>query len=164
MSSERSLAGVNFIRRHPLPAVARKLREVLGDAGSVIVWSQSFEKGRNNELGEAVPELVGFFAGVNERIVDLMVPFKQGYYDHPKFLGSASIKKVLPVLVPDLSYKELEVQEGKSASRLWREAVVERKMTEAECTSTLGNLRTYCELDTLAMVRILEAITALAAT
>ena len=39
-------------------------------------------------------------------------------YDDPRFNGSASIKQVLPVLCPELSYKELDIQEGGSATPL----------------------------------------------
>ena len=148
---------------HPFPIIATKLRQEIGDTGSVIVWNQTFEKGRNEELGAHVPELKDFFEDVNFRLVDLMVPFKKGYYDDPSFLGSASIKKVLPVFAPDLKYEDLEVKEGKSASRLWREAIIDGSMSDEKKQETLTNLKSYCELDTLAMVRILEAIQRLVA-
>lgn len=35
---------------------------------------------------------------------------------HPDFGGSFSIKRVLPALVPALSYGDLEIQEGELAS------------------------------------------------
>ncbi len=154
----RHLDHIHDSNDHPFPIIARKLRDEISDVGSIIVWNETFEKGRNKELGTHVPELAAFFEDVNSRIVDLMVPFKQGHYDDPSFLGSASIKKVLPVLAPDLTYDDLEVKEGKSASRLWREAVVDGSMSDKDKQRTLDNLKTYCELDTFAMVRILGAI------
>ena len=62
---------------------------------------------------------------VNGRVVDLMIPFsgKTTLYDHPKFKGSASIKYVLPALVPRLSYKNMHIQEGGSASDTWNRIV-----------------------------------------
>lgn len=53
---------------------------------------------------------------MQDRIIDLMEPFKKKQYVHPGFEGSASIKKVLPILIPDLSYKNLAIQEGGTAS------------------------------------------------
>lgn len=141
----------------PLEPLAWALRSSIGDEGTVIVWNMSFEKGRNKDLAEAVPELAPFLTGLNDRMVDLMQPFKDGHFDHPSFLGSASIKKVLPVLVPDLSYKELDVQEGQTASRVWRQAVVDGKFDPETREAALRSLIEYCKLDTLAMVRILEA-------
>lgn len=77
--------------------------------------NMSFEKSCNNTLAEFVPDASEFLADVNDRMVDLMVPFSSGAYVDHRFRGSASIKNVLPVLVPELSYKDLEVQEGGSA-------------------------------------------------
>ena len=71
--------------------------------------------GRNRELGEMFPEYAEFMHSVNNRIVDLMIPFSEGWFVDKDFFGSASIKKVLPVLVTELSYKELNIQEGASA-------------------------------------------------
>ena len=75
-------------------------------------------------------------------------------------MGSASIKKVLPVLVPDLSYKELSIQEGQTCSRLWVETVIERKH-EAKKQQLFTDMLAYCKLDTLAMVKIWEVLSAL---
>ncbi len=70
--------------------------------------------------------------------------------------GSYSIKAVLPALVPELSYDELEIKEGGLASiafeSLWNETDL---MIIAE---TKEQLLEYCKLDTLAMVRILEKL------
>lgn len=155
------LSHYEYIHREatsPLEPLARELREAIGDSGSVIVWNEAFERSRNTELCEATPELADFLTSLNHRMIDLMKPFKNGLYDDPSFLGSASIKRVLPVLAPDLSYKELEVQEGKSASRIWRQAVVEPGMSDADRAAAIKNLGEYCKLDTLAMVRILGRI------
>jgi hypothetical protein len=115
--------------------------------------------GRNKEMAEMMPEYKEFFKDLNSRIVDLMVPFSEGMYTDPAFMGSASIKKVLPVLVPELSYKDLEVQDGKNAQRLWMDAVLNNIGTDTEKDQLFKNLLTYCELDTMAMVRIYEKLT-----
>ena len=52
------------------------------------------------------PEHKEFLDDLNERINDLMIPFSQMWFVDKDFFGSASLKKVLPVLVPgpDESY------------------------------------------------------------
>ena len=90
---------------------------------------------------------------LNGRVVDLMTPFKEKWYDDPRFEGSASIKKVLPVLCPELSYKTLGIQEGASAQRLWMEAILDGTR-DGEKDQILNDLIEYCKLDTLAMVEI----------
>jgi hypothetical protein len=141
---------------NPIPPLLKKLKEDMEGKGSVLVWYETFEKGRNKEMAEFAPEYKDFLEDVNDRIVDLMLPFKEGKYVHKNFYGSASIKKVLPVLVPELSYKELGVQDGGTALRTWCEAFLEEKHDDKE--KVAADLIEYCKLDTLAMVKILEAL------
>ena len=142
---------------NPAPELAKQLVEDMGDSGSIITWNMRFEKSVNEELGRMYPEYAEQIKAINERVVDLMIPFKQKWYDDPRFEGSASIKNVLPVLCPELSYKSLGIQEGGSAQRLWMEAVLDGTR-EAEKDKILSDLIEYCKLDTLAMVEIYHVL------
>jgi hypothetical protein len=141
----------------PSRPLIKQLISDIGTKGSVIVWFEGFEKSRNSELGDMLPEYKEAMEAINYRVVDLIIPFKQKWYDDPRFEGSASIKKVLPVLCPELSYKTLNIQEGGSAQRLWMEAVLDGTR-EAEKEQILADLLKYCGLDTLAMVAIYEKL------
>jgi len=142
---------------NPIKSLAESLKKNIGPKGSVIVWSKAFEKGRNKEMGEMLPEYRGFFEDINERVFDLMEFFSKGYYVNAEFCNSASIKNVLPILVPALTYKELEIQEGVTASISWFNMISQG--TSREQKEKIGeNLLKYCEQDTLAMVRILEKL------
>ena len=92
---------------------------------------------------------------LNERVVDLMIPFKAKWYDDPRCEGSASIKKVLPVVCPELSYKDLGIQNGATASIRWYDAIV-GNVPEDQAKKIYQDLLKYCCLDTLAMVKIYE--------
>jgi hypothetical protein len=138
---------------HPVPGLLNKLREDIGLTGTVLVWYKIFEMGRNKEMAEMFPEFSEFLKGVNDRIVDLMEPFATGLFADKDFFGSASIKKVLPVLVPNLSYKKLGIQEGASAQRLWMDATIKNK-SNIDKDKLFSDLIKYCEMDTLAMVEI----------
>lgn len=95
-----------------------------------------------------------------DRLVDILLLITDYVY-HPGFKGSFSIKKVLPALVPELSYSGLAVRDGDTAiSRFARMAMGEITGAEAEATST--QLLAYCEMDILAMVRLHEALIRLA--
>lgn len=145
---------------HPGPELLKSLKSGMGDRGSVLVWYQSFEKGCNDTLAAMVPEYADFLKDVNKRIVDLMVPFASGWFVDKDFFGSASIKKVLPVLVPELSYADLDIHEGQQAQREWTEAVLLKKGA-AKKGLVMENLRVYCKQDVLAMVEILRKLEAL---
>ncbi|MCZ7615351.1 MAG: hypothetical protein M5T52_17860 [Ignavibacteriaceae bacterium] len=70
--------------------------------------------------------------------------------------GSYSIKVVLPALVPDLSYDDLEINEGGLASIAYESLQSETDlMVIAEIKQQLLE---YCKLDTHGMVRILEEL------
>ncbi|MEX0932427.1 MAG: DUF2779 domain-containing protein [Parcubacteria group bacterium] len=137
----------------PSRAFYESLKSHIGNIGSVIVWHKSFECGRNREIAERVPESQEFFKDLDNRVYDLEDIFKKQHYVHKNFKGSSSIKKVLPVLAPELSYKDLEIREGGSAAEAWDRATRgELEGTEKE--GLFHNLREYCKLDTYAMYAI----------
>ena len=125
--------------------------------GTVIVWNESFEKTQNKLMAARLPKYADFLHSVNDRVYDLMKVFNHGLYLHPEFKGSASIKKVLPVLCPELSYQDLEIQNGGAAVIQWHH-MTDGRMTEDEAKQTFQDLLKYCELDTWAMVRIWEEL------
>ena len=153
-SPDADLRQVEYLHReatNPCEPLSSALRSHIGDQGSVIVWNESFEKKCNSLLAEIVPEHSEFLNQVNDRIVDLMTPFAKGWFVDKRFCGSASIKNVLPVIAPHLSYKALGIQEGASAQRLWTQSVIDGK-DHIDQELLFADLIEYCKLDTLAMV------------
>lgn len=88
-----------------------------------------------------------------ERIYDLEDIFKKQYHIHKDFRGGTSIKNILPVLVPKLSYKELEIQDGGNAADTWNK-IVGDILNDAEKEKAINDLKVYCGLDTYAMYAI----------
>ena len=139
--------------------LVENLREHIPDSGSVIVWNKSFEAGRNQEMAERYPDYKDLLLDINSRVYDLMEIFRKGYYIHPGFRGSASIKNVLPVLVPDLAgrYNELPISNGEAAMLAWGK-LFSGELTPDQEKELRHDLLRYCELDTLAMVKIWEKL------
>ncbi|MBN2501588.1 MAG: DUF2779 domain-containing protein [Anaerolineales bacterium] len=148
-------------KNDPGRQIAEHLAEHIGETGTVIVWNKAFEAGRNQEMAAMYPEYSTFLLGVNDRIYDLMDCFSKGYYVHPDFHGSASIKQVLPVLVQDhdLDYEGLPIPQGDAAMLAWVSLMAEFAPVE-HVEQTRKDLLCYCELDTLAMVRNWQALAA----
>jgi hypothetical protein len=150
----------------PSLSFATSLVKDLGRVGSIIVWNKKFEQKRNEELARRVPSLKKEMLEINTRIYDLMDIFSLQYYVHKDFMGSTSIKYVLPVLAPELSYKKLEIKEGGTASMKWNEMVTgismindgnktkKIKLEPKDKELIANNLKTYCKLDTYAMFAI----------
>ena len=124
--------------------------------GDILTYNKSFEVLRLKEIAEAFPK---FKKEIEERITrvkDLMLPFQKKYYYTYKMQGSYSIKYVLPALIPELSYKNLEINEGGLASIAFESLFYETDLMRIADTRT--NLLEYCKLDTYAMVKLLEKL------
>jgi hypothetical protein len=146
---------------NPVLPLIEHMKEDFNTKGSIVSWTKRFEMQRNDEMVKMYPEHAKFLKNINDRMVDLMIPFSKGWFVDKDFFGSASLKAVLPVLVPELSYKELEVSHGGMAQRIWMETVLDGKNIEKK-EEIMGHLRKYCTLDTYAMYviykRLLEFI------
>ena len=146
----------------PRRLFAEALLRDLPATGSIVVYNQSFEKRIIREVAKLFDDLSDDLLALNSRVVDLLIPFQSGAYYHPKFNGSFSIKSVLPALFPDdndLDYKALEIQNGSDASNQY--ARLHEVGDKAERELVRSGLLRYCELDTLAMVRIHERLVGL---
>lgn len=92
-----------------------------------------------------------------DRIRDTEVPFKENWYLHPGLMGRSSIKVVLPTLAPELTYDEMEIAEGQSASLAFGD-LFDGRVAGEEVSAAREALLDYCRLDTLAMVTIVEKL------
>jgi hypothetical protein len=147
----------------PRPALAAALVRACDGAETVVAYYASFEKGCIAQLAESVPEHAAALLSINARLVDLLPIVRDHVYDLA-FHGSFSLKKVLPALVPSLDYKDLDVKEGGTAMALLAQLL--RHPEEIGGDEAVQKLRrqliAYCDRDTEAMVRLAEALRAIA--
>ena len=134
------------------------LRDTKGE-GDILTYNKSFEVLRLKEIAEAFPKYKKQIEERINRVKDLMLPFQKKYYYTYKMQGSYSIKYVLPALIPELNYKDLEINEGGLASIAFESLFYETDLMRIADTRT--NLLEYCKLDTLAMVKLLEKLESL---
>jgi hypothetical protein len=137
----------------PSLSLVEQLHQDIGPEGSVIVWNKTFEMSRNREMAELHPSHAGFLEQINDRIVDLGDVVSKGIYLHPGFKGSWSIKNVLPVMVPELSYDKLRIHKGDQASLTWWQLRFD-ELSDGDRAALIDAMLRYCELDTTAMVMI----------
>ena len=131
----------------PRRTLLAALLECVGEAGSVVVHHKQMESGVLNGLFNiADDDEADRLSGMLGRLWDLEAVFTKNYL-HPEFLGRTSMKAILPVLAPQMSYDDLEIREGNDASAAWDLTIRgEKDYSEA--------LRKYCERDTEGMVEI----------
>ncbi len=141
----------------PRPEFIRSLIENCGNRGSVLVYNQAYESRINNELGRDFPEYKSDLEQINDRMVDLLVPFRSRYLYHPEMKGSASLKSVLPAFAPDMTYDDLGIQDGEMASIRYLSCIKDLSSAD-EKRKIFDDLKIYCSRDTIAEVRLLEVL------
>jgi hypothetical protein len=142
----------------PREPLARAMIAACAGARTVVSYWATFETSRIKELAEALPLLAPGLLDINRRMRDLY-PVVQEHLYHPDFLGSFSLKSVVPALIPELAYDDLEVKEGGEASALLTRLLFEpaRFMPE-EREDLRRDLLAYCERDTYVMVALLARL------
>lgn len=138
------------------PLLQRLMADLPGDA-CILTWNMSFEKGILQALADRSPGQADIIETWIENMKDLMIPFRSRLVYHWRMKGSYSIKAVLPALVPDLSYDALAIADGDAAMDGYHRMCVARDYPD-ELERIRDDLREYCRLDTLGMVRILEVL------
>ena len=139
----------------PRRPVLESLLSHISSHGSVVVYKASFEKGVLEHLADLFPEHAPVLQSITERLWDLLNIFKE-HYTHPDFLGSNSLKAVLPVLVPSLDYQDLDVRDGTEAQATWN--LMLNTENETNKNEWINRLKAYCKMDTLATVEIYKAL------
>ncbi len=126
---------------------------------TVLAYNMSFEKARIKRLAEIYPNLKDHLMNIYNNLKDLEDPFSKRYYYTKSMGASSSIKKVLPALFPndpELDYHNLDlIQNGTDAMNSFK---MMENMDKDELTYTRERLLKYCELDTYAMVKILDKL------
>lgn len=138
----------------PRTAFLENLLRASPEGACILAYNSTFEVQRLEELAENFPDHRDRIAAIIRNVRDLMKPFRSRHIYFPGMHGSHSIKSVLPALVPELSYKDMEVNNGAVAAESYLKML--QTKDPAEVARIRFALLEYCKLDTLAMFRILE--------
>lgn len=143
----------------PRRGVAGRLCDDIPANACVLAWNMGFEKGRIEEMANLYPDLSSSLLTISSNIRDLIIPFIRGQYYSKEMRGSSSIKYVLPALFPNdpsLDYHTLDgVHNGTEAAATFQSLST---LSPEDQVIKREQLLRYCELDTLAMVRIWERL------
>jgi hypothetical protein len=141
--------------KDPREDFTASLLNILGEVGTIFTYS-NYERRVVSELAEHLPEQGDRLLATLDRFKDLQILIKRYFYNSG-FRGSFSLKSVLPVLLPHMSYQNLVIQEGTHASLEYLRML--NPETPPEQKSRIEQaLIDYCSYDTLAMVKIREAL------
>jgi len=157
MLAEGTLTHQEFLAEglsDPREAFAASLIKATEREGNICVYSP-YEKGVLNRLALSLPHLSPELRALIDRLVDLHPVIVENIY-LPAFHGSYSIKDVLPALVPGFDYSQLQVQDGNQAGVTFARMLDETDPAAREAIR--NDLLEYCGQDTMAMVKIREAM------
>ncbi len=141
----------------PSASFVNSLKQHVAPFGAIIVWNKGFESHVNDEIARRLPATKDYLFEFNDRLYDLMDIFTKQYFVHKDLCGKVSIKKVLPVLAPHLSYSPLAIHDGATASLVWMK-LISGQLSDAESAKCFGQLREYCALDSYGMYAIWQAL------
>lgn len=137
----------------PRGPLAKSLISALGDAGPIVMYSD-YERTVIRDLAAGLPEIAAELHAILARLTDMLPIFKKYVY-HKDFHGSFSIKSVLPALIPHLTYKNLEISDGSSASYRFLK-LISGTASPDERAGIRRALLEYCGQDSLAMVELYQ--------
>ncbi len=140
----------------PRPRVVESLVRALGTEGPIVVYSGFEERILRLLADDLEVWREDLLRIVESRIVDLLELIRSHYY-HPDFKGSFSIKDVLPALIDDLDYDDLQIQEGSQAATAFIE-MMDPETSRSRRLELEQALEAYCKRDTEAMVRLFQKL------
>jgi hypothetical protein len=138
----------------PRDELSERLLADIPEEACVLAYNRTFEARVLKDLALRFPQRRERLLAIAEEMLDLMVPFRRRDIYHWRMDGSYSLKNVLPVLVPELTYEGMAIQEGKEASLAY--LALDKIESDKERRKAEEDLRAYCRQDTLGMVNILE--------
>ncbi len=131
----------------------KHLIEDFPSSGSIIAFNaDGAEKLRLLELAEQFPQYADKLHDFCDRMIDLSIPFQNGTVYDLRMRGYSSLKVLLPICDPDLTYQNLEIHDGMMAVDAWRH-LCENKGDQEKIRE---DLLSYCGLDSYSMIVVYD--------
>ncbi len=140
----------------PRPELIENLIKHLENCKTILVYYMPFELGRIKEMARDFPQYADKLQIVAEKMIDLIIPFKKGYFKTESMLAKSSLKAVFPAVCPEIGYDDLEISDGMTAGNAFLNLYFCND--ENIIAQTRKNLLEYCKRDTLAMVKIFDIL------
>lgn len=137
-------------RREFLRAFIQSTRQ----PGQILVFNTLLEKGILFQLGKLYSSYAKDVKDRMQRMVDLELPFRKDWFYHHKMNGGYSMKNILPALVENMSYNNMNVKDGVDAMVIYQQLIYEQDESKKE--KVIQDLISYCRLDTLGLYYVYQ--------
>lgn len=136
----------------PREALILRMINACGQSGPILVYNKVFEAGRIGELIRDFPKYELELNAILNRLVDLAIPYKH-YIKTEATQRRWSLKVVLPTFLPELSYDDLDIQQGMAAMDVYKTL---SSLPEQQAIEARNAMLEYCKLDTLAVLELYQ--------
>lgn len=136
-------------KENPESSFIESLIQDVGDKGDIVVYNKTFEATRLKEIANnsKYSHLKEKIESLIDRLQDLLDVVKKAVY-HPDFMGSFSLKSIVPVLVKDYeAYTNSKIKNGSEVSDIYIQFLEEKDPIKKEELREI--LLTYNRLDTI---------------
>lgn len=141
-------------------AFIEKLLTDIPEEGTIFVYNmEGAEKLRLKQLARQFPQYRERLEAVWNRMKDLSKPFERGLYYDNRQRGHYSLKALLPLFTDEVSYQQLEVQNGVSAVEEYRRYASNSPENQQRIRQ---ELEVYCALDTWSEIVLVAGLARLA--
>jgi hypothetical protein len=141
----------------PREALIESMISLVGTAGSLVAWNASYEQRVIKKLAERFPMYRESLEILLPRFRDPISVFRSGSYSDYRIGGSASLKAVLPALVPQMSYDAMEIKNGDMASLAYQR-FIDGDLADDDWQRQRQNLCEYCHMDTAGMANVVDKL------
>lgn len=139
--------------------LAKQLINDIPKNSCIIAYNAIIEKNIIKKLSLRFPDLRNKLNNLTKNIIDLLQPFKKGFYYNARQGKSNSIKEVVGALCSKSKYKYQElsfIHNGFEASNMFKKIV--NSLDDEEIIKKRQDMINYCSLDTINMSKILKIL------
>jgi len=142
----------------PRKELVDRVSDAVQNAKVILAYNAPFERRCLDDIKACLPRFGRKVDDITARIDDLL-PVVRDHVYHPEFKGSFGLKSVFPALVPGKGYDGLEIADGQAASNQLEALLLKGASLPPEKKANIHEaLLRYCEMDTMAMVKLLERL------
>ena len=135
--------------------LVEKMIQDVGEEGSIVVYSIAAERSRIRDMARWFPDLSNELSAIERRLFDLQ-PLIKRCLIYPQFFGKSSLKLVSRI-VPGFGYHGLNIDNGEDAMGAMN-LMTRGEIDAGDVPVLRERLLRYCERDTEATARILQAL------
>ncbi len=147
---------------NPTKDFVKQLIKDVHESGDILVFDPTHERKILTKAMHLFPEYGAALKAIMKRFKDLSEPFQKKHYYRKEMKGSYSMKSLLPALVPELNFDDLPIKNGVAALAAFENLQNETDLFKAQ--EIRDNLIEYCKMDTLGLVKIMEALNQITTT